>query len=167
MRKAIVALAGVALSLLPGVAGSQEYPIQTGSLFVSDPTVTPGQAIQISGSGFVPGASVALTLESTQISLGTTAANGAGAIDTTVTIPTSTAPGTHTLKATGAAAGGGTLVLSATITVVGGAGAPGAAGRGFLAFTGGQVLVAGAIATGLLALGAASLMASRRRARRA
>ena len=164
----IAALAlAAAFSLSAGPAAAQEYPVREDDLVVddtsgSDGVVVVGERVRISGGGFVPGSTVTLVIESDPIVLGTTVADGAGFIDVSVTIPSGLTAGGHTLKASGPAPGGGTLVLSQPVTVAASQGSdPGSAGQGSgsrLPVTGGALILsltvvgAGAIGAGTAAV---------------
>lgn len=89
----------------------------TGTLNASPATVAQGGTVTVSGSGFAPNASVALTLFSDPISLGTLTANASGAISGTVTIPATAPTGAHRLEAKGANNASGNNILSANIQV--------------------------------------------------
>jgi len=160
MRKAVLGLAiGVASVMVPmGAAAASVpagYPANSGTLTVNDTTVTAGQAVEVTGDGFAPGAEVALEFRSTPVSLGSASATGGGVLSTTVTIPASASTGTHTIVATGEGAAGGTLVLSAEITVEG-------AGGGGLAFTGGNTWALAVAALGAMAVGWLLISVTRR-----
>lgn len=94
-------------------------PVETGELSTTGPTtnLAPGSLVTISGGGFNPGATVALTIESDPVSLGSVTASATGAITATVTIPAGLEEGNHTIKATGESPTG-TLVLSQAVTTV-------------------------------------------------
>lgn len=118
---ALLLLLVVALVTVVDVAGAQEYPVREGGLDTSSGTVVaPGEDLTVTGSGFAGGAQVVITIESDPITLGATVADAAGAISTSVQIPTTLTDGSHTLKATGTAAGGGLLVLAQAVDVAGG-----------------------------------------------
>ncbi len=151
-------LMSIALLLaLPAVAGAQQYPPSSADLTVSDSTPGVGQQISVAGSGFAPGANVVITFESTPVTLATVAADAGGAFSTVVTIPSNATPGVHTIKATGAGAGGGTLVLSAQVTV-------GGASGGSLAKTGADnIFPLLLVAAGLVLVGGVLIVSVRRR----
>jgi hypothetical protein len=86
---------------------------------VSDNTVAPGGTTVFSGGGFGANQSLALELQSTPQSLGSTTSDGNGSFSVTVTIPANATPGSHSLVARGAGAGGGTREVVAGITVTG------------------------------------------------
>ena len=151
-------LMSIALLLaLPAAAGAQQYPPNATNLTVSDSTVVPGQKITVTGTGFAPGATVVITFESTPVTLATVAADSGGTFSAVVTIPTNATPGIHTIKATGAGADGGTLVLSAQVTVSGTSG-------GTLARTGSDnILPLLLVAAGLVLVGGVLIFSVRRR----
>lgn len=167
----VVALVGVV-----NVASAQEYPLRTGDLETSSgTTIAAGEIFTLTGSGFAPGAEVVVTIESDPVVLGDVVADGAGVISTSVQIPTSLEAGTHTLKATGTAAGGGVLVLALTVEVAGsddgGAGDPDGtvgdvdetAAGDELAATGIGLVVPAVIGLSLLTGGGAAIAVARRR----
>lgn len=109
------------LAVVMNVARAQEYPVREGDLDTSSgATVAAGEDVTVTGSGFAGGAEVVITIESDPITLGATTADATGAISTSVVIPTTLTNGSHTLKATGMAAGGGLLVLAQAVEVIGG-----------------------------------------------
>lgn len=111
---------GLFLISFTGVASAQyEAPAQ-----VSDATVERGQEIVFSGSGFAPGAEVAIVLGGEVV--GTDQADAQGNFVTTVTIPCDFPAGDTTLQGTGANADGGTRTVTANLTVTGGECPPGA-----------------------------------------
>lgn len=156
-RRHLLTLLVVAMTGLVGVGTTgASYPTFQGTLTVQgSSTVAPGGQLTIGGGGYAPGATITMEAHSSApVSLGTTTADGTGAFHTTVIVPTSLAPGAHTVTATGAAAGGGTLVLSAPFTVTG----PG----GALPRTGAPVGVWVLGALLLLAAGSTALLLARR-----
>lgn len=114
MLKRIAVLAVVAIGLAAGPAAAQQYPPEERTISASDTTPCPGGATTITGTGFEPGTVVTLTLDDTT-SLGTPTAGEDGTISIEVVIPTTTATGTHTIKATGT---GIDAAITATINVV-------------------------------------------------
>jgi hypothetical protein len=119
---------------------------------VSPGSGNPGGSVHVQASGFLPGESVDVELHSTPRLLATFTADLGGAIDGSVTIPTDTDPGSHSIvviAASGATASTAFTVLAAT-------------GSG-LARTGaapvGDLVLAGL----LLAIGLVFAMAGRRR----
>jgi len=110
----------------------------------------------VSGAGFAPG-SVALSLQSDPVALGSATADAAGNFSTTVTLPSGLS-GAHTIVATQ-----GTVTASASVTID----CPGAGGStgggGGLSNTGVAVVGIGALGLALLAGGGAMLLAGKRR----
>jgi hypothetical protein len=67
--------------------------------------VAPGDTFVVSGSGFLPGEQVELTLHSEPTWLATPLSDTAGGFAATVTVPTGTAPGEHHVEARGVTSG--------------------------------------------------------------
>lgn len=99
MLVALLAIAATGLAVSTS-ANAQPYVQET---FTSPPTAAGGQPITITGSGWVPGETITLTLHSDPMVLGTTTADASGDWSVTVTIPTSATCGEHTITATGSA----------------------------------------------------------------
>ena len=158
------ALAVAPVAVLSVGAGAQTYPPSTCTVGTSQVTVSPGQTITVSISGFAPSTQVNLALDGQALGSITTDASGAGS--GTVTIPSNITPGTHTLSASGTSFVGGDCDPSTTLTVPGAAaaGARGAAAAGNLAFTGSDTLPLVWIGIAALTIGAALMMGLRRRA---
>lgn len=152
----VATLALLGAALLPSAAWAQ-YGTETEPLTVSDTTVSPGDSVVVSGSGFAPGSEVEITIESAPRLLATVRAGAQGKISATVRIPTNLSGSPHTLKATGVTPDGATLVLSMRITVLG--------TGGELAFTGTRTLFPLVVVGALLLLAWVSLRVARRRAR--
>jgi hypothetical protein len=111
-RIAVFAVAAIGLSAAP--AAAQQYPPDEKSIAASDTTPCPGGATTITGQGFDAGSTVTLTLDDTT-TLGTPTVGADGTFGIEVTIPTTTATGQHTIKATGT---GITAAITATVNVV-------------------------------------------------
>jgi parallel beta-helix repeat protein len=148
----------------------------------SSDTVAPGGSLGVSGTGFAPGEPVSVTLHSDPVLLATATADATGAISTTVTIPSNTPPGAHTIVIEGKTSG---VTASAALTVTAPAGsttnpapattlAPAATlapattpapatTDSTLAFTGSSVLRLALAGIGLLVLGLGLVLAARRR----
>src|SRR4051794_14860937 len=106
-----VAIGALALVILfAGSASAQYQP--TGSQVLSANVVAPGATITVSGTGCPAGSNVTTALDGT--TLGTSTADAGGNFTVSITIPSSTAPGTHTVTSTC-----GSVVLSSTLTVTG------------------------------------------------
>jgi hypothetical protein len=122
---ALCAASLLAATAFAAPAAAQTYPVRVGELSVGSSSagevtqVRPGQPVEISGNGFAPGAEVVVTFESTPVQVGSTNASAAGAIDLSVRVPTDAEAGDHTLRARGAAPGGGSMVLSHPVRVAG------------------------------------------------
>lgn len=103
-------------------------------------TVAPGQSFTLTGAGFVPGATVAVSLVGEPAVLASTAANAAGVISVVVPIPVGAAPGARILTVTGP---GANSAANLTIVTRGDA----------LARTGEPLSGAAGVAAGLLVAG--------------
>jgi hypothetical protein len=122
----------------------------------STSTPAPGDSITLTVSGLTPGTEYQAVLHSTPVLLGSGTANASGVLTLTVTIPSSTTPGAHTITIAAVSDPNSTLAVIA-LTVAGAA----------LAETGvtpGAGIVAAIV---LLLLGAGALAAVRRRRRAA
>jgi hypothetical protein len=158
----VLIILALALPLaLPTTAAAQDYPRREGDLAssASDRAAAPGEAIELSGSGYEPGSRITITIESDPLVLDTVTADASGAFRVMVNLPADFPLGAHTLKSTGPAPGGGVLVLSQPLAITAD-GTP-------LTSTGADrtttALVAALIA-GALALAAPLVVRARRRA---
>lgn len=168
------------MALAAGTAMAQYPPPTEGGTTVSDATVEPGEAITVSGSGWLPGSTVTLTLFSDPIDLGSAAVGADGTFSTQVVIPSSVSPGTHELRVSGTGADGQPRTTSTRLVVLGaqGGGGGSASGSGVsrsgvsgsgesgssgLAVTGSAAGMTAALALVLLALGLGVLLIARRR----
>ncbi|GAB2866519.1 hypothetical protein GCM10027074_37390 [Streptomyces deserti] len=134
-------------------AHSQPYPPDAPSLTLSATTVDAGDTLDFTATGFIPFEGVDAFLLSKPIKLGHFTADANGTVEGTVTIPRWTDPGEHIFRLKGEES---KLTLSAEITV--------RPNKPHLADTGedhSSVLLGGA--AGMLALGAGTMMAVRRR----
>lgn len=95
----LVALSLLVLTAVPATA--QEYPPDGPTAAVGEPTPALGEEVAVSGSGWQAGSEVTLTLLSQPQLLGTAQVDGNGDFSTTVTIPSDTRPGRHTLRVSG------------------------------------------------------------------
>lgn len=152
----------VALMSLRTVAKADPaYPPSAGcQLSTTSTSATPGGSIPLTGSGFPANATVTLTLHSAPTSLGSVATDGNGSFSTTVTIPSSVAPGTHTITAAS-----GSVTCSLGTFGLGGQSAHRSSGgsSGVTASTGFAAITATAIALMLLGGGAVFVLVGRRR----
>lgn len=112
---ALVALVGAVTALAAQPAHA--YPVTEGSLTVVTGSLVQGGTVTATGGGFLSGTPVSIDVQSDPIHLADVYADVSGWISAEVTIPTGMEAGTHYLTATGAAAGGGTNVLSISFTV--------------------------------------------------
>lgn len=117
--RGLVVLAGAVLGLGLAASPAYAYPVEVAPLPAPTGSLTPGGTITLGGGGFEAGATVTITVQSAVIVLGADTADGQGVFSASVTLPTNLSAGTHTLRASGAAAGGGVLVLTRTFTVSG------------------------------------------------
>ncbi|MFK4638113.1 LPXTG cell wall anchor domain-containing protein [Paenarthrobacter histidinolovorans] len=142
MRKSLAALtlAGsiALLGAVPAVANNANYPAPNTSVAVSDASVAPGEAFVFSGTGFIPGEGITITITPTgtpaasggSVSAGSLAvsgriplapstlavvADGNGAFSTSIVI---SEPGAYALTATGNTSG---VTVGPVTVVVGGA----------------------------------------------
>lgn len=113
----VIGLLVLVTSAGPSAAQPYNHDNSSAALGVSARSVPRGGRVGISGSGFAPYSVVSLYVRSTPVLIGTTSADGNGAISVSVALPASVPPGNHTLTATGPAIAGGTSTLSAPITV--------------------------------------------------
>jgi len=124
MLKKTLLLAAALLFVTAGTASAQdgEYPPAEDEIVADDTTVAPGEAMVLGIQVCAPGATASFVLDNST-TLGSGTADGSGRAEATVTIPSTTTPGTHTITGSCADPDGGTLtqVLSFTVT------APGAA----------------------------------------
>lgn len=152
----------------PGIAPGQppgrppQYPPGKCQLRLSRSVVAAGGSLVVAGDGFAAGAPIRMAVAGG--TLATVAASSTGSFSAEVRIPASTEPGIHEVAASGAAAGGGTQVLSASLTVTGSQ--PVSASLGdTLPTTGGGDGIGplSAVGAGLVAVGSAAVAAARRR----
>lgn len=131
-----------------------------GKVLAPGAELSPGQTLHLSASGFVPGSPVTIQVHSAVATLASVTADPAGDVSATVTLPTSLAPGNHTLSIAG---------TTGTVTFpfrVGGA-TTGTGGTdpstGNLAATGVDVLGGLSFAALLIGAGSLALLSGRRR----
>lgn len=97
-----------------------------------------------------------ITLHSDPVVLGTVNANASGTVHATVTVPASTAPGAHTIVASGSGTTGAPQEVSTNVTVM-----AASSGGGSLPRTGAAVAALGMV--GLALFGGGLLMARARK----
>jgi LPXTG-motif cell wall-anchored protein len=191
MKKSLaaIALAG-SITLIGAVPAMATYPAPTTSGTVSDGTVAPGETFTFSGSGFLAGEAISITVTLTrapQASGGAFAGGASMAVPAKINLPLApqtfattadangnfafpvsiSEAGTYTLTATGLTSGN---TVTASVTVDGatvGTGVITSGSAAELADTGtdASLLLWGAAGIGALGLGAAGVIVSRRRSK--
>ncbi len=161
MKRLIFACAVAALGVGLGIqANAFAYGPSGPTISISTSTVGPGGSLIMNGSGFCPLCSITFTLHSNPVVIGTTTANASGDFSATLTIPSNTAPGTHTIVATdpdGDTASTTITVTGATVPV-----STVTPSKG-LAFTGADIAALSGVGAIALGLGGMLLLTSRRR----
>jgi hypothetical protein len=153
----LVAVAGLIIAAIAFSSSAEAAPYGGGAtISASSSTVAPGGTVTISGSGFAPGQTVTLTLHTLPYTFPESpTVQSDGTWSATVTIPSDTPTGTHTITATDPAGDS----ASFTITVT--AAAP--SGGGGISTTGVAVIGIASIGAVLLIGGMVMLLAGRRR----
>jgi hypothetical protein len=152
-------------AVVPAPSVPATVPTASAPLGTADTSLTPGQEVTVSGTGFLPNSTVSLAVYSTPTTLGTVTADAQGAFRREVTIPSSLAAGAHTLVAAGVDAQGNPRYLTQAITVTTGSGtaAAGTGGTGALAYTGASVALPALGGLAALAVGGGLVVAGRRK----
>jgi hypothetical protein len=114
---ALIALGGLAAWASPATVLAQQYPPSSQQMTTSTSDASPGEVITVSGDGFAPGAGITITFESAPVTIGNAQADSSGRFTAQVRIPDDAEPGTHTIRATGTGADGGTRTITAQVTV--------------------------------------------------
>ena len=120
LRKTLAAVMLVvgALGAAPLAASATGYQLDG----VGDTTPTPGQSMTIVFNGFKPGSEVTVTLYSDPVLLGTFVSApgefGQGVVEATITIPSNTPAGAHSIVATGIDLNGQPKSVTLSITVL-------------------------------------------------
>lgn len=124
-------------------------------------TPEPGESITVSGTGYAPNSRIDLVIYSSPQNLGSTMTDQSGAFSRAVTIPSGLS-GSHTITSFGVDSNGNSRVLALGVTIAA-TGTSGSSGSGGLAVTGAPIVTI--LLTGILlvASGAASQFAGRRR----
>lgn len=159
----LLAVAGlVGLLSMRSSASADPYPPTSGcTISSSDTTVTGGQTLTVTGSGFPANAAVTLTVHSTPTPLGSVHTDANGGFTDTVTIPASVTGDDHIIVAS---SGSLTCQFDPTAQSSGGS-ATGSSNSGTPASTGFATLTATGVALALLAGGLAFVLIGRRRGR--
>lgn len=149
-------------------------PTPAPAVVINVSVVSAGGTITLSGTFGNQGDTLEFTLHSTPVVLGTTIAGVNGAYSVTLTIPSSTTPGTHTITIsdlqTGASATSPTFTVLGASNSTGGLSTSGFSstsnrGSGGLAFTGTYVAATTAVGAGAIGLGGVIVLSSRKRRR--
>jgi LPXTG-motif cell wall-anchored protein len=154
----VAACAVMGLLLVGGPAFGAAYPPDVPSVATTSSTVPNGGSTTVTGAGWQPGATLALTIASTPQSLGTVMVQPDGTFSTGVTIPCLD-PGTHTITASGTGSSG-TAATASTMITVSGACDPNSVS---LPRTGSDAASLVTLAAGLALLGAVLLIVMNRR----
>jgi LPXTG-motif cell wall-anchored protein len=159
LRKMLVLFGASLVALLVALpaAAWADYPPSSGNLNVGSSKVAPGGSVTISGGGCASSADVALAVAG--VSAGSTTADVNGDFSGSVTIPSS-ASGDVTVTATCVDPDGATRTLSATVTVS----ASGSSTAPLPRTGSSSTFPSVALAIVLLCVGAAFVVATRRRA---
>ncbi|HVE76577.1 MAG TPA: hypothetical protein VND22_07420 [Actinomycetota bacterium] len=108
--------AGAQAPVCPTEAGP--YPPQTSDLQLDRTVIERGGTFQAAACGLQPNTSVCFTLESHPILLGCVTVDSTGYARGTFTVPTHAHPGEHTVVASGFAADGRPLRLTARVRII-------------------------------------------------
>jgi hypothetical protein len=158
----VIAAIGAAVTSLSfaGPAAAAPYTRQP-TLSVNIQTPAVGATIVVTGTDFVAGTSISVTLHTAVISLGSVTPNASGAFTTSIALP-ATVSGTHTIVAAGPASND---TASVTITIGGSTAIGGGVGGGGggLSNTGVAVMSIGTLGVLLLIGGGLLLLTGRRR----
>lgn len=152
-----VVIIGLGMTLAWAAPAFAYGPGGVPNLTSSTSTTAPGGSLLVSGANFVPNEGITITLHSTPVTLATTTADPSGSFSVTVTIPSNTTPGTHTILATGATGDSSstTLVVSGSVTS--------ATVTSGLAFTGADIAAMAGFGAIALAIGGMLILTTRRR----
>jgi hypothetical protein len=157
LRAPLIALFGVIIAVVAFAGPANAYGPTPPTTSVSNQNPTAGSAVKFCGSGFQPGETVTIALDTT--AQPSVVADSSGAFCTTIVLG-ATLTGTHTLTATGTTSG---AKSSTQIQIAGVRASAGTTTSGGLAFTGAAVIGIGALGGLLLVGGATMVLAGRRR----
>ena len=121
----VVGLGWQAAAFAKNLEGPQGAVIGTSSSITS-----PGGSLIVNGQNFAPDESIILTLHSNGVTLDSATSNGSGSFSTSVTIPSNTAPGGHTIVADGKTGDSASTGITVEITQTGPAPSVAALGSG-------------------------------------
>jgi LPXTG-motif cell wall-anchored protein len=144
----------VALFALLGTSVAWASYGSDGGISLSNTAPSAGSSVTITSTGWMPNTSVTVTLQ--PVVLTTATADATGTVHVTVTIPSNTASGSHTIELTGTSAAGAPRTVSTPITVSTG-------GGGNLPRTGAAIAALFLVGIALFGVGSA-LSAARKRA---
>ena len=148
MVKKILALAVMLLVAFGAAPAFAQY--EPNSMTLDRVQTPPGGPFVVTSQCFRPGSTVTITFDNPAVTLGTLVANANGVATGTFTAPAGSSTGTHRVTSTGTGCAGEALTLTANIVV--GTVTTTTATTGTLPTTGSS-------STGLLATGAAGLLA--------
>jgi hypothetical protein len=163
MRRLLLTTAVVSLGLLVGWSAEAFGAYDPNAIAITTSGCsTPGGSITVDGINFVPNEAVTLTLNGIA-TLGSTSTNAASTFSVKVTIPSTAAPGSYTIVATGASGD----KSSTSITIAANCASSGLAftpssGSG-LAFTGADIVATASVGAVALGIGGLLILAGRRR----
>ena len=140
MRGKLALIAAVAALGLSFATPAFAYGPNAASVTTSTSSIGPGGSFTVSGSNFAPGGSVTIVLHSTPVTLAVTTADPTGSFSVSVTIPSDTVPGAHTIVATDTSGDSASTDVTVTGTV------PVAAASPSLAFTGADIAALSGVA---------------------
>ncbi|MBV8958279.1 MAG: hypothetical protein JO054_05805 [Actinobacteria bacterium] len=123
-----------------------------GNPVAANATLAPGQQVTVSATGFIPGETTTIIVQSTPVTLGTAVADSTGKVTKTVTLPTTLEAGAHTLSIVGASRTA-TFPFTVAPTSAASSGSTSGASSGTLPLTGGNLLTMALWAGLLLACG--------------
>ncbi len=123
-RTCIAAMIVIVVGLASPTAGYAQYG--SGTLTVSDNTLTVGQAFTVAGGGYAANSPVAVIFTSDPVVLANVTTNASGSFSVNVTTPSDATAGAHTVSGSGRAPDNSARILTAAVTVAASA-APAAA----------------------------------------
>jgi hypothetical protein len=154
----VVALLGLGISTPAFAYGPNAASINTNAT-----AVPPGGSLTVSGNNFFPGGSVSIVLHSTPVSVGGATVNANGSFSVSVSIPSATPPGAHTIIASDSE--GDSASTGLTVTGSSAGGATPATATPDLPFSGADIAALSGVGAIALALGGMLILTSRRRRR--
>ncbi len=163
---AALTLAATFALVVPAAGAASSVDYAGGCIIkLSSVTVTPGEKVTVTASGFPAAAVVTFTLDpsGSAVKLGTVTADSSGTAVLTFTVPAGTTPGVHVVSATGAPAGQCAPSVQANVTVSAAAVTNTASQSGNLPRTGTNSAELFQIALILIALGGLVTLVARKR----